>query len=137
MRVDFYLLESNAHEPLHLCARLCARAFDEGLRPLIRAADTGTARALDALLWRVPAGRFLPHGIVGDAAAERAPIRITTGDEAAALIVNLSGRTVHGALPAGARILEIVAADEEALSAARERFRDYRQAGAELHTHKL
>ncbi len=137
MRVDFYLLESGVHEPLSLCARLCAKAFDDGLRPLVRVGDDNTARALDTLLWHVPAGRFLPHGLIGEAAAEQAPIRITTGDEHDLLIVNLSGRTVNGALPEGARILEIVAADDAARHAARERFRDYRRFGAELYTHKL
>lgn len=130
MRVDFYLLERG--DPLVVTTRLAARAWPE-FRPLVITGSEQTLAKLDERLWREPGGRFLPHGIED----ERAPIRLqTTRPTTATAWINLAdGRDI----PTGPfrRVLEIVSADEASRSAARRRYKAWRDQGAEINHHKM
>lgn len=130
MQVDFYLLDRG--DPLDLTVRLAARAWPSH-SPLVITGSAAQLVDLDERLWRRPDGRFLPHGI-DDASA---PIRLqTSAPVAAAAWINLDGDgPVSG--EGFERVLEIVSGDEPARAAARERYRAWREAGANIRHHKL
>ena len=130
MQVDFYLLGTG--DPLDLTVRLVARAWPE-FSPLVVTGPAERLGDLDDRLWQAPAGRFLPHGIDDPSA----PIRLQTAAPAsAAAWINLDGscRTTGSDFD---RVLEIVPGDEAARAAARNRYRAWRDAGADIRHHKL
>lgn len=132
MRVDFYELSGRFQDPLDVTAVLVGKAWPAHHDIVV----TGPKRALaelDERLWHKPAGRFLPHGL-DDATA---PIRLLEqAPDRAALLINLDPAAP---LPAGAyqRVLELVPADEASRPRLRQRWKDWKAAGAELHHHVL
>ncbi|MEE4330171.1 MAG: DNA polymerase III subunit chi [Wenzhouxiangella sp.] len=132
MRVDFYELSGRFQDPLDVAAVLVGKAWPE-LADIVLVAPRGALAELDDRLWRKPAGRFLPHGIDD----ETAPIRLVErAPDEAALLINLDPAAP---LPQGRydRVLELVPADEESRPRLRQRWKDWKAAGAELHHHVL
>ena len=134
--IDFY---TRVTEPLHVAARLIAKAYATHGSVRVLTPDPQTTDVLDRLLWTRAPLAFLPHCRLGSALAAETPILI---DEAlehrgpAAVLVNL-----HPEPPPFfsrfERLAEIVALDDAAVSAARARFRFYRERGYELRAHDL
>ena len=132
MRVDFYELSGRFQDPLEVAAVLVGKAWPD-LADIVLVAPRGVLAELDDRLWRKPAGRFLPHGIDDQAA----PIRLVEqAPDRAALLINLDPAAP---LPRGRydRVLELVPADEDTRPRLRQRWKDWRAAGAELHHHVL
>ena len=124
----------------YLC-RLLAKAYAARARVWVVAAAE-EAEALDEALWTLPADDFVPH--VRAAAAEplrrRSPIVIAVPEDAPGgardVLVNAQPAWlswVEAAPPR--RIIEVVAADEAAKAAARQRWRRYQQLGWALQAH--
>ncbi len=135
-RIDFY---SNAEPKLQVACQLAAKAVQQSLRVLILAPDETTARAIDKLLWSVPATGFLPHCMVRDALAPETPVLIARDcdtlphDE---VLLNL-GADSPAPFSRFRRLIELVASDDEDKQAGRDRFRFYRDRGYEIHHHDL
>ena len=132
MRVDFYEMAGRFQDPLEVAAVLVGKAWPE-TRDIAVVGAAPQLAEFDDRLWKVPSGRFLPHGI-GD---ELAPIRLLESAPAsAALLINLDPA---GPMPEGRfeRVLEIVPPEESARAHLRERWKAWTSAGAELHHHKL
>jgi DNA polymerase-3 subunit chi len=88
---------------------------------------------LDKRLWSEPEGRFLPHGID----QRQAPILLAEdAPDEAEILINLN----PGApLPGGRfeRVLELVPSDEKTREKLRDRWRAWKQRGADLNHHVL
>lgn len=127
----FYHLE---RQPLEaVLPRLLERSLERGWRVVVQAASDERVAALDAHLWTYRVESFLPHGSARERDATEQPILLTSGDE------NLNGATVRFLLdgaptPADAStyerlILLFDGGDEEAVAAARTRWREAQAAG--------
>jgi DNA polymerase-3 subunit chi len=130
----FYHLERKPLEAV--LPRLLERSLERGWRVVVQAASDERVDALDALLWTYNDESFLPHGTAREKEALDQPILLTSGED------NPNGATVRflvdGASPpadAGAYerlVLMFDGGDEEALAAARLRWREASAAGFEV-----
>jgi len=138
-RVDFYVLAaSGEHARQQFACRLAEKAYKLKHPVHIRAADIDSARQLDDLLWTFRDGSFVPHEIMGHAAAE-SPVTIASDDslpEERHLLINL-GASIPEQAASFPRIAEIVSADEDCKAQSRQRFVDYREQGHTLDTHNI
>lgn len=137
-RVSFYILSEQGEGAREAFAcRLVDKAWQQGMSVQVRCQDEAALQEMDQLLWRFSDRSFIPHE-VAPAGEDPAPVLLTRAplSHAADLLVNLTGElpvdfTLHG------RVAELVGADEASKLAGRERYRRYREAGAELETFDL
>ncbi len=136
-QVDFYQLGKPGLEAAALACRLALMAWERGHRIVILADSEEAAAELDELMWKIPQGRFLPHGRAG-AGGGRAPVRITRmGDlKDADVVINLCAQPVP-ATDRFSRLLEIVPHREADRDAAREKYRTYRDRGLQPAYHEI
>jgi DNA polymerase-3 subunit chi len=113
--------------------RMLRKACRQGVRVQVTAPEEVLAD-LDRLLWTFEERDFVPHVRVGASApalASRTPVWLTPsalGDEAPRVLLNLGAEAPPH--PMGLeRIIEVVAADPEAASRGRDRWRHYKQLG--------
>lgn len=144
-RVSFYVLAANdAGARLGYACRLMEKAWKLQHRIHAHAADTGTARALDELLWTFRQGSFVPHALVLPAGSVTlAPITIGAADAmppagppAADLLVNLAP-DVPAFFDRYPRVAEIIDGSAAGREAGRARHRYYRDRGIEPETHEV
>jgi DNA polymerase III subunit chi len=131
--VGFYHLKSTPLE--RALPQLLERALAGGHRIIVMAASEERVMSLDSLLWTWRDDSFLPHGTRRDANAARQPVLLTIEDEnpnAATMLVLIDGmRSVHQG--AFARVADMFDGnDDEALAAARQRWREAKEAGHTL-----
>jgi len=132
MRVDFYQLSGRFSDPLFVATVLVGRAWPKAAKVAI-VAPNEQLQILDKRLWSEPKGRFLPHGIN----QKNAPILLAEdAPDSADVLINLDP---NAPLPGGRfeRILELVPSDEQMREKLRERWRAWKQRGAELNHHVL
>ena len=138
-RVDFYLLpEAGAEARARFACRLTEKAYRQGHRVYIRAADRDHAEALDRLLWTFRDGSFVPHARYPEAAEEDQPVLVGTAlpERMDDVLLNLAGDRPEG-FSRFRRLVEVVGPDAGERAAARERYRYYRDRGYPLATHDL
>jgi DNA polymerase-3 subunit chi len=137
-QVDFYVLKTAELDGRLLACRLALMAWERGHQAQVLTPDQATAQEMDELLWRSPAGRFVPHGLSGTVAASAAPIRITTPDQLVAghIVINLTRRPVDDP-DRHERLLEIVPHEQADRDASRSKFRFYRERGLHPKTHEI
>lgn len=119
--------------------RLLGRVLAQGGRAMVLCASQERLEALDAALWTATEPDWLPHGTPRAGHAELQPIWLTTEDagdagapNGARFLVLLEGRETArpGAFD---RILDLFdGADDEAVAAARERWKAAKAAGHAL-----
>lgn len=123
-----------ADKPGYACL-LVRKAYQVGNRVVLLADDERQLAAMDELLWTFSATGFLPHVPAGDALASVTPI-VLTCDEGAELphrdvLINMSRR-----IPAGfasfQRVIELVSADADDVTAGRQRFAAYKKQGLDI-----
>jgi len=134
--IDFYTHVSDRFE---IASRLVAKAFAQHGSVRVLTPDATETEVMDRLLWTRPPIGFLPHCRIGHRVASETPIwvdHVLEHQGPAAVLVNL-----HAAPPPFfsrfERLAEIVGTDEAGVSAARERYRFYRERGYELRTHNV
>lgn len=134
--IDFY---THAADRLHVAARLCLKAYGQGMRVRVLTTDAAMTAQLDHLLWTSPPTGFLPHCRLASPLAEATPVIVDESPEhkgPAELLINL-----HGLQPAFfrrfARLAEIVSSDAEQAAAGRQKWQYYRQQGYTLRAHNL
>ena len=136
-RIDFYL---NAPSKLQVACTIAAKAVRQNMRVLVVAPDDAVARAIDKLMWTIPATGFLPHCMTTDRLAEHTPVLIARSADAMPhdeLLLNL-GTEPPPTFSRFQRLVEIVSLEDEADKlAARQRFRFYKERGYELNHHDL
>jgi DNA polymerase-3 subunit chi len=141
-RVDFYLLGGGVRDRDLYACRLAEKAFRLGHGAYIYTGDPETAQRLDKLLWTFSQGSFVPHGLYEDAAPDAvAPFPVVIGCLEPPIachdvLISLTAE-VPPFFSRFERVAEVVSADEEDKSRARERFRFYRERGYPLQTHDV
>jgi DNA polymerase-3 subunit chi len=129
-QVDFYVPKDPSIRFEQEVCRLALMAWQRNQQVLVIAADRPACAALDEMMWQYPAGRFLPHAVIGDPEAANSPIRLgLSGDlQAADVVINLCPEIVPQPERFG-RIMEFVPFDENQRGPSRLKFRTYREMG--------
>jgi DNA polymerase-3 subunit chi len=138
--VDFYIL-SDAEQAglLRAACRVVEKAWSQGLRVHVLAADDEQASCMDEMLWTFRQDSFVPHERWRADEPPDAQVLIATPAcvaQDADVLVNL-GAAVPSWYRQCGRIAELVAADPVHKASGRERYRMYRDAGEELRTHEV
>jgi DNA polymerase-3 subunit chi len=134
--IDFYF---NAEDRLQVACRLAGKALKQGQRMLVYAPDAETASRIDRMLWTWPAIGFVPHCAVHAPLAAETPVLIASGDETAPeceVLLNL-GADCPPHFERFARLLEVIASDEEEKKSGRARYRFYVERGYRITNHDL
>ena len=139
-QVDFYVRPETSPDALERFAcRLVESVWQRGHRVLVLATSDTAARRLDDLLWTFREESFVPHrrlGAGGPSVSE--PVVVSTPgvwDGELDVLVNLTPSVPDEAARAS-RIAEIVPAGGAGRDAGRRRFREYRDRGFDLRTHR-
>jgi len=139
-KVDFYLLGQDGDSREIFACRLIDKAWRLGHRVYLLVPDEPAAVELDDLLWTFSQGSFVPHAVYRQPAdAEAHPVLIGNSEPPEAchdVLVSLAA-DVPPWFSRFTRVAEVVAADDEQKSRARDRFRYYRERGYPLETHNL
>ena len=139
-RADFYLIDKPRfrEQPLLLVCELAKRGYAANLSILVLARDTAQAEAIDDLMWSFDPDEYLPHQIAGmDEGDDDTPILISTPDmdiPARPMLINLRDGAPNGSFD---RVLEVVPADESARDPLRERWKQYKARGLDVHKHDM
>ncbi len=135
-RVDFYILpEAGANIRERFACRLVEKAYHNGHRVLVLVADERQSERLDALLWTFRQGSFVPHAPLPDRDGE--PVAVATDETSDdEVLINLTDQQPQS-WHQRHRVAEIVDQRQPVLQASRQRFRAYKEAGCEPHTHRI
>jgi len=139
-RVDFYVLkDTGTGAGQAFACRLAEKAFSGGHHIYIHAGSSAQLAALDDLLWTFRVGSFLPHAIYKGRDAEPQPILLGHAVEpegCSDVLFNLASE-VPSFLGRFSRVAELVAGDDRQRTAARNRYRFYKDRGYDVHTHEI
>ncbi|MGE0099806.1 MAG: DNA polymerase III subunit chi [Hydrogenophaga sp.] len=130
----------NAPDKVGYACRLLRKAYLRGARLLV-VVDEQDRPALDAALWTMAPGAFIPHASEADPdhVWSRSPIQIASGQPVkseATVLVNLRNEVPSG-YEAFARVIEVVTSGDADRQQARERWRFYKSIGIEPQRHDL
>ena len=137
-RVDFYILQDQ-NPPEHFACAISNKLVRQGLPVHLLAENREAAVNLDDYLWTYRDISFLPHKLVDDRNPPDTPVTIGWHGSAHpydGVLINL-GMNIPDIAGAFARIIEIVAAYDPPRAQARDRYRQYRDRGYELHNHDI
>jgi DNA polymerase-3 subunit chi len=131
--IGFYHLTRSPLE--RALPRLLEKVLGAGLRAVVRAGSAERVEFLNAALWTYEPASFLPHGTAREGDASWQPIWLTEGEDnpnEAEVLVLTDGVTATD-VSAFERCLEMFdGRDQQAVEAARERWRAYNDAGHAL-----
>lgn len=140
MKIDFYILDNaTAQKSLHFACGLIEKAYLNQDRVYIHTNSKEEAERLDLLLWTFKDDSFLPHNLYRHDDQSPPPIQIgyeNAPKEHTHLLLNLS-QQFPDFYPQFNQVIEIVFSDATVQQLARERFKQYREQGHEINTHKL
>jgi DNA polymerase III subunit chi len=139
--VSFYILSSALLLERYLFAcKLIEKAYRNGQFCYILTDSDEQSQLLDDLLWTFRAGSFIPHEIyTGQAPSTDKVILIGSvkaPEHSQGLLFNLSSKYPEE-ISKTKRILEILDNCEVTKAAARNRYRQYQQAGMSVTTHNM
>lgn len=130
----------NAPDRLSYACRLLRKAYLRKARVFVWVADGDLVR-LDAALWTMAAGEFVPHCRVGDPASVKVRSPIHLGEQLPDLRGDFILVNLRQDMPANpgafSRIIEVVTLDEADRAPARDRWRQYKALGLEPQRHDL
>lgn len=131
--IQFYHLLSTTRE--RAVPKLMEKALAGGSRVLVMAQQERSLKALSDALWTNDPNSFLPHGTSKEPHADQQPILLTLTDEnpnGADILCVLDGVS-PASLPEYAKVLDVFdGSDETAVTAARQRWAQYKEAGHKL-----
>lgn len=130
----------NAPDKLGYACRLLRKAYLRDTRLLVLV-DPADRAALDAALWTMAPGAFIPHATDSDPAHvwSRSPIQLASHlppQAEASVLVNLLNEVPVG-FDAYARVIEVVTGHDVDRQHARERWKYYKANGIEPQRHDL
>ena len=143
-QVDFYVRPETSPDALESFAcRLVETVWRRGHEVLVVAASDTAARRFDDLLWTFRDESFVPHRRVGASdpavtAPVSEPVIVSTPgvwDDTVDVLLNLTPSVPDEAARA-LRVAEVVPAAGAGRDAGRARYREYRDRGFELRTHR-
>lgn len=141
-RIDFAF---GAADRLRMACEVIRKHYLAGRALLVYTQDKQRLARFDRLLWGFDATAFIPHVQADDPLAEQTGVLLTcddpvprtvTGIQGAPWLINLDLNCPRGA-EKFERILEIVSNHDDDKLAARERWRQYKEAGHTLHAHDV
>ena len=137
-QVDFYLLKDASLSADHLACRLAMMAWERRQQVFIVANDEAHLAKLDELMWQYPPERFLPHALVTDQNARKAPVTMGLSSDLKAVnvVINLCLEAIPQASRFN-RILEIVPFVQAQRDASRAKYKSYLQLGLKPQTHEI
>ncbi len=115
--------------------KLLEKAHQSGARTVVMAGSDERVAALNAVLWTYDAASFLPHGTAREGEPESQPIWLTTLDDNlndARFLVLTDGATSEHVADFERCFEMFDGQDEEAVAAARSRWKAYRDSGHDL-----
>ena len=133
-RIDFH---SNPDSPLDYVCRLVRKAYLSGHKVVLVCDDEAYRASLDEALWNNQPSDFLPHCSSHVPEAVDTPIILAAPDDETPhhdVMINLASRT-PAFFSRFERLIEVVAAAPEHVSAGRERWAFYRDRGYALTHH--
>ncbi len=134
--IDFYV---NSENRLATLATLSAKALRQRARLFVLTDGQEGTERVDRYLWTQPAIGFLPHCRAADKRAALTPIIVDHHTDHLSheqVLVNFRSDCSQ-VFSRFERLIEIVGLEEEDKSAARARFRFYRDRGYEIRTHDI
>ena len=137
-RVDFYVLPDNSRQERFACM-MTHKVWSKGNLLFINTATQEMAEAFDNLLRTYHDISFIPHELINTNEATESPVTIGWQGvlpKQTEVILNLAPEIPTNA-DRFARIIEIVAGDRSLRQQARNRYREYRERGYELHNHSI
>ena len=136
-RVDFYILPESGDRERFTC-ELAGKIRRQDLGLHIHTASPEAATKLDTLLWTFKDTSFLPHSLLEDAKEEDKLTIACEGyrSEPQSVLINL-GDDIPAFADNFERVVEIVPPQENHRQQARQRYKQYRDAGFDLHNHDL
>lgn len=137
-RVDFYILQAQDPPEKFACS-ISGKIFRQGLNIHIHTDSREAAVALDDYMWTYRDISFLPHQLADNGSQPDIPISIGWNGSVpidGGVLINLGIKIPEFAADF-ARIIEIVAAYDPLRSQARDRYRQYRELGYEMHNHDI
>ncbi|WP_353150971.1 DNA polymerase III subunit chi [Pollutimonas bauzanensis] len=141
-RIDFAF---GAPDRLRMACEVTRKHYLAGRDLVIYTQDKQRLARFDRLLWGFDATAFIPHVQADDPLAAQTAVLLTSappvppagkGGQLQAWLINLDLNCPPGA-ERFERVLEIVSNHDEDKQAARERWRQYKEAGHDLHAHDL
>lgn len=144
MQVHFYVLEvTNGQKSLYFACHLLEKLYLEQKKIYVHLPTEEEAKRFDALLWTYRDDSFVPHQLSNATEMNPAPIEIGYGiDYGQApihqhdVLINLTNEILPFSWEFNT-IIEIVFAEPLMQQLARERYRQYRDKGCEIETHKI
>lgn len=131
--IRFYHLTATPLE--RALPQLMEKTLGAGWRAVVKVADETVMQQLNTQLWTYNPASFLPHGSEKDGHVAEQPIYLTTQEEnpnGAKLLAVTDGSTPP-APESFARVLDLFdGSDENAVQAARNRWKAYKDAGHDL-----
>lgn len=128
----YHLMQKRLEQAL---PELVAKAVERGHRVLVQAGSAERVELLDTALWTYDPGSFIPHSAANDAHAAEQPVFLTTEDRNvnAATVLMLTDGATSTQVDSYAMLCEIFDGnDEDAVTAARARWKEYKDAGHTL-----
>ena len=143
-QVMFYVLPENTNNEINVDAHLfqaCLHAsvcYRNNQRVYIHTENQTSAHAIDEMLWSFEPDSFIPHNLVGEGPKQGAPVEIgfQTPQNRRPFLINLASQ-----IPSFAgnysHIIDFVPPESSLKQQARERFKQYRQAGFSIETQQV
>jgi DNA polymerase-3 subunit chi len=140
MKANFHILENiGKQQALLYACRLVETAYANQQTIYIQTNSTTESTQIDELLWTYRDDSFVPHDIYIQNNAN--PASILIGHDAPPPTITNTLLNLSSKMPASPNqfenIIEIVFDDPSIQQSARDRYRQYRDIGFELNTHKL
>ncbi|MGJ8692251.1 MAG: DNA polymerase III subunit chi [Thalassotalea sp.] len=144
-QVMFYLLpdnsaqsETNEHNHLFQACMHASLCYRNNQRVYIHTNDQTSAHHIDELLWGFEPDSFVPHNLVGEGPKQGAPVEIgyQQPNSRRPFLINLADQMPKFANQYS-HIIDFVPAEKTLKHQARERFKQYRQAGFHIETQAL
>ncbi len=135
-KVSFYVLQDPEADRLLFACRLVEKIYSRGQPVFVATPDPDS---VDDRLWTFAQGSFVPHERYTGNNADEAPVLVGAGDPPQTprqVLLNLNPG-VPDFFSSFDRCVEIVGGDPATRSAARERYRYYRDRGYALESHDI
>lgn len=141
--IHFYTLNSgryrDSEDVLKVACKLTEKAVSHAHQVYILTKSAAQAERLDELLWQFKSTSFIPHSLASKSQQQAEDVSLgetPPPEDFNGMLINLSRRIIDP-INQFERVNEIVGPDDESLAQGRERYRSYRQSGAEIVTNKI
>jgi DNA polymerase-3 subunit chi len=135
-QIDFYF---NASDKYRLAVRLGAKSLEQSTRIFVLTPDADATVRMETLFWTLQQTSFFPHCRSRHALASQTPIIVDHEAETLVhdeLLLNLC-EPYPPFFSRFQRLIEIVGPDDADKSAARQRYKFYRDRGYEIRQHDM